>query len=106
MRTGSRSEQNWPRERRKDPQCCQQLTVSPSRTTRRSGTDPSSGSATDGQILRLEDENQKTRLLKQAVMGMVKPYPAGPTLMDVPDHDSMEQVIEWAQDVDRGGTFN
>ena len=54
-----------------------------------------------GQILRLEEENQKTRLLKQAVTGMAKPYPAGSVLMDVPDHDSMEQVIEWAQDVDR-----
>ena len=32
---------------------------------------------------------------------MVKPYPAGSILMDVPDHDSMEQVVEWAQDVDR-----
>ena len=54
-----------------------------------------------GQILRLEEENQKTRLVKQAVTGMVKPYPAGSILMDVPDHDSMEQVVEWAQDVDR-----
>ena len=54
-----------------------------------------------GQILRLEEENQKTRLLKQAVTGMAKPYPAGSILMDAPEHSSMEQLIEFAHDVDR-----
>ena len=42
-----------------------------------------------GQILRLEkDQNNKTRLLKQAVLQMEKPYPPGSILMDVPPHES------------------
>ena len=43
-----------------------------------------------GQILRLEkDQNNKTRLLKQAVLQMEKPYPQGSILMDVPPHEPM-----------------
>ena len=32
---------------------------------------------------------------------MAKPYPAGSILMDAPEHSSMEQLIEFAHDVDR-----
>ena len=55
-----------------------------------------------GQILRLEkDQNNKTRLLKQAVLQMEKPYPPGSILMDVPPHESMEDLVDYAHDFDR-----
>ena len=55
-----------------------------------------------GQILRLEkDQNNKTRLLKQAVLQMEKPYPQGSILMDVPPHESMEDLVDYAHDFDR-----
>lgn len=53
-------------------------------------------------ILRLEkDQNNKTRLLKQAVLQMEKPYPPGSILMDVPPHESMEDLVDYAHDFDR-----
>ena len=54
-----------------------------------------------GQILRLEKDKEKTRLLKLAVTQMKKPYPAGSILMDAPEHSSMDQLIDYAHDVDR-----
>ena len=55
-----------------------------------------------GQILRLvKDQNNKTRLLKQAVLQMEKPYPPGSILMDVPPHESMEDLVDYAHDFDR-----
>ena len=41
-----------------------------------------------GQILRLEkDQNNKTRLLEQAVLQMEKPYPQGSILINAPAHE-------------------
>ena len=35
------------------------------------------------------------------VTQMKKPYPAGSILMDAPEHSSMDQLVDYAHDVDR-----
>ena len=48
-----------------------------------------------------KDQNNKTRLLKQAVLQMEKPYPQGSILMDAPPHESMENLVDYAHDFDQ-----
>ena len=45
-----------------------------------------------GHILRMDD----TRLVRRVVMSIVKPYPEGSIMMDAPQHDSIEELVEMA----------